>query len=68
MLKYLRSRSYRLSLGLTEKEAQLLQAQKLQAEPGKIGIYRVVRPVEGPYAGKLVLDFGFETKHQVTST
>ena len=39
--------------------------KKLTAAPGKAGVYRVVRALEGPHKGNLVVDLGFSNYFQL---
>ncbi len=41
------------------KSGKNLPSEFLEAKPGKVGVYRVIKATAGPYAGQLALDLGF---------
>ncbi len=40
-------------------DAPVKPVEKLEAKPGKVGTYRIVKAVAGPYKGEAVIDLGF---------
>ena len=46
------------------KAGKDLPSESLEAKPGKVGVYRVIKATAGPYEGQLALDLGFSNYYQ----